>query len=149
MPKLGDSQPNVPGTASARGLPGTANGEEGAAAAGSPGPGTPAAGGAAAPASYDGIFSVAKVSSRPRILSRPLPGYTDDARRCQIEGTVKVSIVLRSDGTVGDVTIISGLGHGLDEKTVEAVRQLRFIPGEKDGHKVSVRVFLEFRFSLL
>jgi protein TonB len=60
-----------------------------------------------------------------------------------------VSVVLRSDGTVGDVTIVGGLGHGLDEKTVEAVRQLRFIPGEKDGHKVSVRVFLEFRFSLL
>jgi protein TonB len=149
VPKLEDSQPNVPGTASVRGLAGTANREEGAAAAGSPGPGTPAAGGAAAPASYDGIFSAAKVSSRPRILSRPLPGYTDDARRSQIEGTVKVSVVLRSDGTVGDVTIVSGLGHGLDEKAVEAVRQLRFIPAEKDGHKVSVRVFLEFRFSLL
>ena len=146
---LEDSRPSVPETASARGLSGTVNGEEGAAAVGSPVPGTPAAGGAAAPASYDGVFSAAKVSSRPRILSRPLPGYTDDARRSQIEGTVKVSVVLRSDGTVGDVGIVSGLGHGLDEKTVEAVRQLQFIPAEKDGHKVSVRVFLEFRFSLL
>jgi protein TonB len=149
VPKLEDSQLNVPGTASPRGLSGTVNGEDGAVRAGSPAPGAPAAGGTAAPTSYDGVFSASKVSSRPRILSRPLPGYTDDARRSQVEGTVKVSVVLRSDGTVGDVTIVSGLGHGLDERAVDAVRQLQFIPAEKDGHKVSVRVFLEFRFSLL
>jgi hypothetical protein len=45
--------------------------------------------------------------------------------------------------------VARGLGYGLDEKAIEAARQLRFMPGQKDGHAVSVRLFLEFKFSLL
>ena len=98
---------------------------------------------------YNGVFSVGSVTVRPQILGRPTPGYTDEARRNQIEGSVKVSVMLKADGTVSDIKVARGLGYGLDEKAIEAARQLRFVPAQKDGHVVSVRLFLEFKFSLL
>jgi|GEM_PF-932899 len=98
---------------------------------------------------YNSVFSVGSVTVRPQILGRPTPGYTDEARRNQIEGSVKVSVLLKADGTVSDIKVARGLGYGLDEKAIEAARQLRFVPAQKDGHAVSVRLFLEFKFSLL
>lgn len=98
---------------------------------------------------YNGVFSVGNVTVRPQILGRPTPGYTDEARHNQIEGSVKVSVLLKADGTVSDIKVARGLGYGLDEKAIEAARQLRFVPAQKDGHAVSVRLFLEFKFSLL
>jgi protein TonB len=98
---------------------------------------------------YNSVFSVGSVTVRPQILGRPTPGYTDEARRNQIEGSVKISVLLKADGAVSDIKVARGLGYGLDEKAIEAARQLRFVPAQKDGRAVSVRLFLEFKFSLL
>jgi TonB family protein len=98
---------------------------------------------------YNDVFSVSNVSTRPQILARPVPGYTEEARRAQVEGAVKLAVVLGANGTVSEITVARALGYGLDQKAIEAARELRFIPAQKDGHTVSVRVFLEFKFSLL
>jgi TonB family protein len=98
---------------------------------------------------YNDVFSVSKVTTRPQILARPVPGYTEEARRAQVEGAVKLSVVLNANGTVSDITVARALGYGLDEKAIEAARELRFVPAQKDGHAVSVRIFLEFKFTLL
>ncbi|HEY3138547.1 MAG TPA: TonB family protein [Blastocatellia bacterium] len=98
---------------------------------------------------YNDVFSISRVTTRPQILARPIPGYTEQARRAQVEGVVKLSVVLNSNGTVSDITVVRGIGYGLDEKAIAAARELRFVAANKDGHIVSVRVFLEFRFTLL
>jgi TonB family protein len=113
------------------------------------GPGNGSGVGTGESIAYNGVFSVGSVTVRPQILGRPTPGYTDEARRNQIEGSVKVSVLLKADGTVFDIKVARGLGYGLDEKAIEAARQLRFVPAQKDGHPVSVRVSLDFKFSLL
>jgi len=105
--------------------------------------------GPAAEVNYNDVFSVSNVTTRPQILARPIPSYTEDARRAQIEGSVRLSVVLNANGTISDVKVVRGLGYGLDEKAVQAARELRFVPAQKDGHTVSVRVFLEFKFTLL
>jgi periplasmic protein TonB len=46
------------------------------------------------------------------------------------------------------MSIVRGLGHGLDEKAIEAVGQWRFDPGMKDGVPVTVgilKVVVNFR----
>ncbi|HTG17575.1 MAG TPA: TonB family protein [Blastocatellia bacterium] len=113
------------------------------------GPGNGSGVGSGESVDYNGVFSVGSVTARPQILGRPTPGYTDEARRNQVEGSVKVSVLLKADGTVSDIKVARGLGYGLDEKAIEAARQLRFVAARKDGHAVSVRLFLEFKFSLL
>ncbi|HLS58114.1 MAG TPA: energy transducer TonB [Paracoccaceae bacterium] len=83
----------------------------------------------------------------PRLLREVRPDYTDAARRRGIEGEVLMEIVVRRDGSVGDVRIIRGLGHGLDERAVTAVRQWRFEPATRHGVPVDVlvEVTMEFR----
>ena len=83
----------------------------------------------------------------PRLLREVKANYTDEARRGNIEGEVELEIVVRRDGTVGDVKIIRGLRGGLNDRAVEAVRQWRFAPGRMKGVPVDVvvEVGVEFR----
>ena len=65
--------------------------------------------------------------------------YPAPALGNQIEGRIFVSFVVNSLGEVSDVKVIKGLGYGLDEETIRAVKSLpRFIPGKQNGRAVSV-----------
>ena len=83
----------------------------------------------------------------PRLLREVKANYTDEARRGNIEGEVELEIVVRRDGTVGDVKILRGLRGGLNERAVEAVKQWRFSAGRMKGTPVDVvvEVGVEFR----
>ena len=75
------------------------------------------------------------------------PDYTEEARRRNIEGEVVLEIVVRSDGSVGNIRILRGLGAGLDQRAADAVRQWRFSPARRQGTPVDVmvEVAVEFR----
>lgn len=83
----------------------------------------------------------------PRLLREVKADYTDEARRANIEGEVELEIVVRRDGTVGDVKVRRGLRGGLNDRAVQAVRQWRFAPGRMKGVPVDVvvEVGVEFR----
>lgn len=83
----------------------------------------------------------------PRLLREVRADYTDEARRNNIEGEVELEIVVRRDGTVGDVKVVRGLRGGLNDRAVQAVRQWRFAPGRMKGVPVDVvvEVGVEFR----
>ncbi|HEX8145754.1 MAG TPA: TonB family protein [Pyrinomonadaceae bacterium] len=83
------------------------------------------------------------------ILARPEPGYTEEARRANVSGVVRLRVVLGSDGKVRHVLPLRRLSHGLTEKAVEAARQVRFKPATLDDRPVSQYVVLEYRFNLL
>lgn len=84
----------------------------------------------------------------PRLLREVKANYTDEARRANIAGEVELEIVVRRDGTVGDVKIIRGLRGGLNERAVQAVRQWRFAPGRMKGVPVDVVVEVGVEFKL-
>jgi TonB family protein len=71
--------------------------------------------------------------SRPRLIQRVDPSWTDEARQAGISGIVLVSLIVDPEGNPQHVAVTGGLGYGLDEKALEAVRQWRFSPGLKDG----------------
>src|SRR5438105_2442164 len=64
----------------------------------------------------------------PQILREVKADYTEDARRRSIEGEVVLEIVVRRDGSVGDVRLINGLPSGLNDRAIAAVKQWRFSP---------------------
>ena len=127
---------------------------------------TPAAGGAAKPplfpvrpltpgdAGSAGQLEDARVYkpgagvSAPVVVKEVKPQYTSDAKDAKIQGTVVLECVVRVDGTIGDVTVITSLDAGLDEEAIKAVKQWRFEPGTKDGKPVPVLVTLEMTFTL-
>lgn len=86
--------------------------------------------------------------SPPSIMREVRPDYTEEARRRGVEGDVELEIVVRADGTVGNVRVIRGLGSGLDQRAVDAVRQWRFAPAKRFGTPVDVMVEVAVEFKL-
>ena len=69
----------------------------------------------------------------PRLLREVKADYTDEARRSNVEGEVEMEIVVRRDGTVGDVKVTRGLRGGLNDRAIQAVKQWKFSPGRMKG----------------
>ena len=84
----------------------------------------------------------------PRLLHEARPHYTEEARQQGVEGDVVLEIVVRSDGSVGDVRILRRLGSGLDEQAVQAVRQWKFSAATRFGTPVDVLVEVAVEFQL-
>jgi TonB family protein len=84
----------------------------------------------------------------PRLVREVKADYTEDARRRSLQGDVVLEIVVRSDGAVGDVKLIKGLGAGLDERAIQAVREWRFAPARRLGAPVDVIVEVSVEFKL-
>jgi TonB family protein len=84
----------------------------------------------------------------PRLLKEVRADYTDEARRANVTGEVVLEIVVRRDGSVGDVRILQRLGAGLDQKAIQAVRQWRFAPARMKGVPVDVVVEVSVEFKL-
>jgi TonB family protein len=84
----------------------------------------------------------------PRVLREVKAAYTEDARRRNLEGEVVLEIVVRRDGSVSDVKLISGLPAGLNERAIAAVRQWRFAPATRLGQPVDVVVEVAVEFKL-
>jgi protein TonB len=84
----------------------------------------------------------------PRLLHEVKPNYTEDARLRRLEGEVVMEIVVRRDGSVGDLRIIRGLGGGLNDRAAQAVRQWRFSPARRLASPVDVIVEVSVEFKL-
>lgn len=84
----------------------------------------------------------------PSLLREVKPQYTDEGRRQGVEGDVVLEIVVRRDGTVGEIKILRRLGAGLDQKAIDAVRQWRFSPARRMGAPVDVVVEVAVEFKL-
>ena len=82
------------------------------------------------------------------MLKEVKPDYSEEARRRGVEGDVVMEIVVRHDGSVGDVRVLQGLGQGLDERAIAAVRRWRFAPATRRGVPVDVLVEVAMEFKL-
>ena len=97
---------------------------------------------------YNKIFSGKDVTTKARVLSKPEPQYTEEARKNQITGTVVLRAVFSSAGQVTQIRAVSGLPNGLTERAIAAARQIKFVPATKDGRSVSMWMQLEYNFNL-
>jgi len=87
---------------------------------------------------------------QPEVLVKTNPDYTEEARKGRVEGTVMLSIVIHSDGTVGNIQVVRGLGYGLDESAIRAVMtKWRFRPATSNGRPIDYPATVEVNFALL
>lgn len=87
-------------------------------------------------------------STPVEILAKPRPAYTDEARRRQIEGEVVLHVTFTASGRVDILSVIHGLGFGLDERATEAARRIRFRPALENGRPVDSTAYLHMTFQL-
>jgi periplasmic protein TonB len=85
----------------------------------------------------------------PACLYCPSPAFSDEAVKAKYQGVVELLALITADGHATDIKVAKGLGLGLDEKAVEAVRNWRFKPAlGPDGKPASVRQLIEVTFHL-
>jgi len=95
-----------------------------------------------------GVYRPGSGIEPPKLLQEVKPNYTEEARLKHLEGEVVLEIVVRRDGSVGDLRIVRGLGGGLNDRALQAVRQWHFSPAKRLGAPVDVIVEVSVEFKL-
>jgi TonB family protein len=115
-----------------------------------PMPGGGASAGPSAPTVQDQVFDIGNGVTSPRVTHEVKADYTKAALDAKVQGEVWLSVVVKKDGSVGDVQVRQSLDteFGLDDAAVAAMRQWTFEPARRDGEPVAVRVTVEMRFTL-
>jgi periplasmic protein TonB len=86
-------------------------------------------GGTVNPAAAPKVMAVASaVASPPKVVYKPTPAYTAEAKSMHIEGNVSLKIRVTAEGGVEVLSVVRGLGHGLDESARQATMSTRFKP---------------------
>jgi protein TonB len=85
----------------------------------------------------------------PTCVYCPQAQYSDEAVKSKYQGTVFLVVTITADGKATDIKVAKGVGLGLDEKAIEAVRSWRFRPAAgPDGRPAAVRQTIEVTFHL-
>ena len=93
------------------------------------------------------VFSGREVDTKARLLTKPEPPYTKDARKHKITGTVILRVVFSKTGEVNNIKVLVGLPYGLTEQAIKAAKGIKFTPAMKDGQPVSMWMQLEYNFN--
>jgi protein TonB len=86
--------------------------------------------------------------SAPQLIFSVEPEFSEEARKAKVAGNVLVNLWVDANGMPSHVRVIRGVGMGLDEKAVEAVKQYRFKPAMENGKAVLVELNVEVNFQI-
>jgi TonB family protein len=86
--------------------------------------------------------------TKPELTEVKKPEYTEAARNNKIEGKVRLFVVFRSNGKIGEVEVIEGLPDGLTEKAIEVAKALKFKPATYSNKPVNVWSEIAITFKL-
>ena len=95
-----------------------------------------------------GVYHIGGGVRPPSILSQVDPEFSEEARKAKFSGNVVVDLIVDEQGNPSHVRVARGVGMGLDEKAVEAVRQYKFKPATKDGKPVKVELSIDVNFQI-
>lgn len=70
--------------------------------------------------------------------------YSDESIKKYIEGEVTISFDVKSDSTVTNAMIISGVGYGVDEEVKKIILTLKFSPGMQNGMAIKMNTTYTF-----
>ncbi len=89
-------------------------------------------------------YSARDLDVQPRALAEIVPDYPAEADRRRVSGKVRLLLELQADGRISDVDVVSATPPGVFEASaIEAFRDARFAPAQKNGRPVRARVVIE------
>jgi protein TonB len=75
--------------------------------------------------------------------------YTQKALNNDVSGKVFISFIVNKDGSISEISIMKGLGYGLDEEALRVVKMMpKWLPGKQGGRAVRVKIIQPIKFSL-
>lgn len=94
------------------------------------------------------VYTVRGGMGSPSIVYQVQPRYTEAAKKIKLQGTVRLKLVVDADGAARDIVVVKGVGSGLEQSAVEALKQWRFKPGTREGKPVAVAARIDVNFRL-
>jgi protein TonB len=88
-------------------------------------------------------------TTMPALEAKVEPAYSAEARAAQSHGQVVLRMVVDTDGKARDISLVEGLGFGLDEAALEAVTEWRFKPATRGGVPVAAPLIIRVSFRLI
>jgi protein TonB len=95
-----------------------------------------------------GLRKIGGGVSSPELIFKVDPEFSEEARKAKFMGVVLVNLVVDQNGMPQNVHVLRGVGMGLDEKAVEAVKQYKFKPAREAGKPVAVELNVEVNFQI-
>jgi TonB family protein len=98
-----------------------------------------------------GVFQAGRGGvGEPECIYCPNPTFSDEAVKAKYQGPVLARVIINAEGRVVQAEIVKGLGLGLDERVLQAVRTWRFKPALGPGSRpVAVSALVEVTYRLL
>ncbi|HEX4155672.1 MAG TPA: energy transducer TonB [Acidobacteriaceae bacterium] len=84
----------------------------------------------------------------PILIRNASPEYTAAARKAKLSGDVELSLRVDKKGNPSHIRVVRGMGMGLNQKAVEAVRQYKFKPATQNGKPVAVDLVVDVNFQI-
>ena len=97
-------------------------------------------------------FAELKANQQPGQLSAPDaiqksdPGYPIELMRANVQGTVTLYAIIHSDGTVGEIRVLTSPDDRLDALAKTALAHWKFRPATKDGQPVALEAVVVIPF---
>ncbi len=93
-------------------------------------------------------FSVfAQVNKPLTILEQPKPALPKDYGTLDAQGTIRFRVQFLVNGRIGEISPVSSFIKRLDEKALEAVKQIKFEPEIKNGETVNKVMIVSYIYS--
>jgi TonB family protein len=80
------------------------------------------------PAERPSAAASISAATPPKIIYKPNPIFTPEARAHNIQGEAVVKVIFRANGTIDVLGLVRGLGYGLDANALQDAREIRFHP---------------------
>ena len=90
----------------------------------------------------------AAVTENYRITGQPKATYTEEGRKNNVQGAVRLRITLLASGQVGSITPVTRLPNGLTEQAIAAARKISFTPKKVNGVAQSVIITRDYTFTI-
>jgi hypothetical protein len=101
-------------------------------------------------AAVERVYTREEVSKPAVIIEMPEPAWQrKQGKVLDVSGTVKLNVILLSNGRVGEVEVVGGLSQAQNFAAVKAARRITFMPATKDGRPVSQLYVAEYNFRVV
>ena len=74
--------------------------------------------------------------------------FPAEAKEREIQGTVRLSFVVETDGSVSNIVVVNSVGGGCDNEAVRLLQETIWIPAEKNGKYVRSTGMQDITFSI-
>jgi TonB family protein len=93
----------------------------------------------------EAVYDLGPGVTPPRVIKQVNPHYSTN-HGVRAVGSVLIALVVSSKGMPKEPHVVKGLDKDLDQSAVDAVKEWRFAPAQKDGMAIAVRVSVQIEF---